>query len=228
MPDPSVWVLDFPVKREANSHHNSLFHALMNLTQGANAQQLLVLAVLICTILPTLVTLAIYLMSSILWSTILVWIANALHQVVLCQPNLALAPNVWVAHLALSLRPPVSLLTLPKEQNETAQFTCRQSRRFAKFLKLSLASPCFNAGIRTNNLHRLYPLRLRQQGYVTPSATTVILRTDFRNVETLKARTLRLQRHAAMLRTPHRSAIVSPMTGQKGERNNKNKRLHPP
>jgi hypothetical protein len=113
MPDPSVWVIDFPVKREANSHRNSHLHALMNRIRGANAQLLLVFAVLICTILPTLVTLAIYLTSSIQWSTILAWITNALHQVVLCQSTLALAPTVWVALLSLSLWPPTSLLKPP-------------------------------------------------------------------------------------------------------------------
>ena len=92
MPDPSVWVLDFPVEREVTSHPNPPFHAFMNIIRGTNAHLLLFFAVLICTLLPTLINLAIYLTSSIPWSTILAWIANALHQVVLRQPTLALAP----------------------------------------------------------------------------------------------------------------------------------------
>jgi hypothetical protein len=97
-----------------------------------------------------------------------------------------------------------------------------------KLLKQSLAPPRFNAGIQANKLHRSYPLRLRQQGYVTPSAPTITQRANFRNFETLKERTLHLQRRAAMLRNSHRSALVPPNTGQKGERHNKNKRLRPP
>jgi hypothetical protein len=75
----------------------------MNLLRGANAHLLFFCAVLICTILPTLVTLAIYLASAIPWSTILAWVINTLHQVVLRQPTLALAPTVWIALLSLSL-----------------------------------------------------------------------------------------------------------------------------
>jgi hypothetical protein len=52
-------------------------------------------------------------------------------------------------------------------------------------------------------------------------------RVDLRNFETLKERTLRLQRRAAILCGSHRSAIVTPNTGQKRERN-RNLRLRPP
>jgi hypothetical protein len=73
-------------------------------------------------------------------------------------------------------------------------------------------------------------LRFRQQGYLTSSAPTITQRADFRNFETLKERTLRLQRRPAMLRNSKRSALVSPNSGQNGERNNnsKNLRLQPP
>jgi hypothetical protein len=117
MPDPSVWVLDFPVERVVTSHLNSLFHAFMNLIRGTNTHLLLFFAVLICTLLPNLINLAIYLTSSIPWSTILASIANALHQVVLRQPTLAFAPTVWVTLLSLSLWPPTSLVQLPKAPN---------------------------------------------------------------------------------------------------------------
>ncbi len=115
----------------------------------------------------------------------------------------------------------------PEEQNDTVPLTCSQCRRFAKLLKPSLAQPRFNAGIRANRLHCLYPLRFQQQDYVTPSAPTIIKGADIRNFLTLKDRTLRLQRRAAMLRNSHRIAIEMPNTGQKGEKNNKNMRLRP-
>jgi hypothetical protein len=201
----------------------------MNLIRGAKAHLLLFFAILICAILPTMATLAIYLVSAIPWSTILAWVVNSLHLVVLRQPTLALAPTVWIALLSLSLWPPTSLFEPPNEQNETVPLTRRQRRRFSKFLKQSLAPPRFNAGIRANKLHRSYPLRLRQQGYVTPSAPAISQRADFRTFETLKDCTLRLQRRAAaMLRNSQRSALMPPNTGQKGEKNNKNLRLRPP
>jgi hypothetical protein len=226
MPDPSVWVFNLPVERGANSQPKSLLHTFMNLIRGAKAHLLLFFAILTCAILPTMVTLAIYLASAIPWSTILAWVVNALHQVVLRQPSLALAPTVWTALLSLSLLPPTSLFEPPNEQNETVTLTRRQRRRFSKLLKQSPAPPRFNAGIRANNLHRSYPLR--QQGYITPSAPTISQRADFRNFETLKDRTLRLQRRAAMLRNSQRSALMPPNTSQKGDRNNKNLRLRPP
>jgi hypothetical protein len=77
-------------------------------------------------------------------------------------------------------------------------------------------------------LHCSYPLRLRQQGYVTSSMPTITKRADFRSFETLKERTLRLQCRAAILRSFHRPPIVTPYTGQKGKRINKNMRLRPP
>jgi hypothetical protein len=141
MPDPPVWVLNLPVERGANSQPNSLIHTFMNLTRGAKAHLLLFFAILICAILPTMVTLAIYLTSFIPWSTILAWVVNSVHQVVLRQPTLALAPTDWVALLSLSLFEP------PKEQSETVPLTRRQRRRFTKLLKQSLAPPRFNAGI---------------------------------------------------------------------------------
>ena len=170
-----------------------------------------------------------YLTSAIPWSTILAWVANTLHQVILCHPALAFAPAVWIAVLSLSLWPPTSILQPPNKQNKTVPFTRSQRRRFSKLLKQSLAPPGINAGIRTNKLHRSYPLRLRQQGYDTPCAPTITQRADFRNFETLKERTLRLQHRATMLRNSHCSALVSPNTGQTSERsNNKNLRVQPP
>ena len=108
----------------------------------------------------------------------------------------------------------------------TVPFTRSQRRHYSKLLRQSLAPPRFNAGIRANKLHRSYPLRLRQHGNVTPSTPTITQRAEFNNFETLKKRTLRHQRRAAMLRNSHRSALVTPNTGQKGERNNNNKNLH--
>jgi hypothetical protein len=154
MPDPSVWVFNLPVERGANSQPKSLLHTFMNLIRGAKAHLLLFFAILTCAILPTMVTLAIYLASAIPWSTILAWVVNALHQVVLRQPSLALAPTVWIALLSLSLWPPTSLFEPPNEQNETVTLTRRQRRRFSKLLKQSPSPPCFNAGIRANNLHQ--------------------------------------------------------------------------
>ena len=62
----------------------------------------------------------------------------------------------------------------------------------------------------SNKLHCSYPLRLRQRGYVTLSAPTITQRAGFRNFETLKELTLRLQRRVAMLRSFHRFTILTP------------------
>jgi hypothetical protein len=69
----------------------------------------------------------------------------------------------------------------------TVPFTRSQRRHYSKLLRQSLAPPRFNAGIRANKLHRSYPLRLRQQGLVTPSAPTIAQRSDFRKFKTLRS-----------------------------------------
>ena len=228
MPDFSVWALDFPVEPETFTS-NSLCHVVINLIRGFNPWLLLVFSLTLCALVPNLVTLAFYLTSAIPWSTILAWVANTLHQVILCHPALAFAPTVWIALLSLSLWPPTSIMQPPNEQNKTVPFTRSQRRRFSKLLKQSLAPPRFNAGIRTNKLHCSYPLRLRQQGYVTPFAPSITQRADFLNFDTLKDHTLRLQRRVAMLRHSQRFAFVPSNTGQKGRRrNNKNLHLRPP
>jgi hypothetical protein len=158
--------------------------------------------------------------SAIPWCTILAWVAKTLHQIVLRQSTIAQAPTVWIVLLFLSLWPQKSLLQPPNEQNRTVPFTLSQRRRFSRLLKQPLALPRFNAGICANKLYRSYPLRPRQHGYITPSEPTTTQRADFRNFETLKERTLRLQRCTAMLHNSHRSALVSSNKGQKGERRN--------
>ncbi len=121
-------------------------------------------------------------------------------QVVIRQPTLALAPTVWIALLSISLATDVPFATLSRE-NKPVLFTQRQRRRFAKYVRLSLVSPSFNAGIRAYKLRRSYPHRLRQNGYITPSTPTVTLRANFCNFETLKERTSRFQRrkHASVV-----------------------------
>ncbi|KAI2495417.1 hypothetical protein MHU86_19092 [Fragilaria crotonensis] len=93
----------------------------------------------------------------------------------------------------------------------------------SRLLKVVRAPPRFNSGIRANKLHRSYPLRLRQQGYVASRPPTVAERNDFRHFATLKERALRLQRRADKLRNSRRPAPLPPTTGQKGE-GYKNKR----
>ncbi|KAI2494231.1 hypothetical protein MHU86_20288 [Fragilaria crotonensis] len=179
---------------------------------------------------PILVTLAIYLASAIPWSTILAWVANNLHQLVVRHPTLAFAPTVWVTLLFLSVFP-TTLLTQPPVAStapSSPPLTRLQRRRFSRLLKKSFAPPRFNSGIRVNKLHRSYPLRLRQQGYVASRPPTVAERDDFRHFATLKERALRLQRRADTLRNSRRPAPLPPTTGQKGEEYNKTKRSCPP
>ena len=214
MPDPSVWIFDFPIDP-----------APLNIIRGANVWFLLALAIGVCSLLPSLVSLAIFLSSAIPWSTILAWVANTLHQVVLDHPTLALAPTLWIALFFLSLWPP-SFPDPPLDFTTTSvPFTRPQRRRFSRILKKSFqAPPRFNAGIRANKLHRSYPLRLRQQGHVVASsAPTIAQRNDFKNFATLKDRALRLQRCADKLRHVPRRAPLPPTTGQKGEKNNRRK-----
>jgi hypothetical protein len=103
MPDPSVWALNFPAVKPETFKSTSLCHAAVNLISGFNAWLLFVFSIAVCAIVPNLVALVIYLASTIPWSTILAWVANTLHQVVLRHPTLALAPTVWIALLSLSL-----------------------------------------------------------------------------------------------------------------------------
>ncbi|KAI2506518.1 hypothetical protein MHU86_7928 [Fragilaria crotonensis] len=91
----------------------------------------------------------------------------------------------------------------------------------SRLLKKSFAPPRFNSGIRVNKLHRSYPLRLRQQGYVASRPPTVAERDDFRHFATLKERALCLQRRADKLRNSRRPATLPPTTGQKGEESGK-------
>ncbi|KAI2513070.1 hypothetical protein MHU86_1362 [Fragilaria crotonensis] len=62
---------------------------------------------------PILANLAIYLASAIPWTTILAWVANNLHQVVLRHPTLAFAPTIWVILLFLSVFPSTLLQQPP-------------------------------------------------------------------------------------------------------------------
>ncbi|KAI2493992.1 hypothetical protein MHU86_20523 [Fragilaria crotonensis] len=204
--------------------------SLLTLIPGANPWLLFALSLAICAIVPNLVTLAIYLASAIPWSTILAWVANNLHQLVLHQPTLLLAPTVWIALLFMSVWPPKSFLQSPVAPTAPSSppFTRHQRRRFSRLLKKSFAPPRFNSGIRANKLHRSYPLRLRQQGYVASRPPTLAQRDDFRHFATLKERALRLQRRADKLRTSRRSPTLPPTTGQKGEGNSKSKRSCPP
>ncbi|KAI2509955.1 hypothetical protein MHU86_4520 [Fragilaria crotonensis] len=202
-PDPSVWLLDFPVKPTVTSPPRSL----LNLIRGANPWLLFALSLAICAIVPNLVTLAIYLASAIPWSTILAWVANNLHQVLLRHPTLA--------NLPLPRRLPPRLRSLA--------INVVVSRDSSKSFS---APPRFNAGIRANKLHRSYPLRLRQRGYVASRPPTLAQRDDFRHFATLKERALRLQRRADKLRNSRRPAPLPPTTGQKGE-GYKNKRSCP-
>ncbi|KAI2508011.1 hypothetical protein MHU86_6418 [Fragilaria crotonensis] len=213
-PDPSVWLLDFPVKPNVTSPPRSL----LNLIRGANPWLLLVLSFALCAMVPILVNLAIYLASAIPWSTILAWVANNLHQVVLRHPTLAFAPTVWVILLFLSVFPSTLLKQPPVASTAPSSppLTRLQRRRFSRLLKKSFAPPRFNSGIRLNKLHRSYPLRLRQQGYVASRPPTVAERDDFRHFATLKERALRLQRRADSLRNSRRPAPLPPTTGQKG------------
>ncbi|KAI2507770.1 hypothetical protein MHU86_6666 [Fragilaria crotonensis] len=224
-PDPSVWFLDFPVKPNVTSPPRSL----LNLIRGANPWLLFALSLAICVIVPNLVTLAIYLASAIPWTTILVWVANNLHQVLLRHPTLAFAPTVWIALLFMSVLPPKSFTQSPVAPTAPSSppFTRHQRRRFSRLLKKSFAPPRFNSGIRVNKLHRSYPLRLRQRGYVASRPPTVAERDDFRHFATLKERALRLQRRADKLRTSRRPAPLPPTTGQKGEGYTKTKRSCP-
>jgi hypothetical protein len=123
--------------------------SLLNLIQGANPWLLLVISLAMCAIVPNLVTLAIYLASAIPWSTILAWVTNNLHQVVLRHPTLAFAPTVWLTLLLLSLWPPKSLTQSPVNPTAPSSppFTRAQCRRFSRLLQKSLAPPRFNSGI---------------------------------------------------------------------------------
>ncbi|KAI2490134.1 hypothetical protein MHU86_24436 [Fragilaria crotonensis] len=163
------------------------------------------------------------------WSTILAWVANNLHQVVLRHPTLAFAPTVWVILLFLSVFPSTLLKQPPVASTAPSSppLTRLQRRRFSRLLKKSFAPPRFNSGIRLNKLHRSYPLRLRQQGYVASRPPTVAERDDFRHFATLKERALRLQRRADSLRNSRRPAPLPPTTGQKGEGYTKTKRSCP-
>ncbi|KAI2514061.1 hypothetical protein MHU86_445 [Fragilaria crotonensis] len=224
-PDPSVWMLDFPVKPNIASPPRSL----LNLIRGANPWLLLAFSFAICAMVPILVNLAIYLASAIPWTTILAWVANNLHQVVLRHPTLAFAPTVWVILLFLSVFPSTLLKQPPVASTAPSSppLTRLQRRRFSRLLKKSFAPPRFNSGIRVNKLHRSYPLRLRQQGYVASRPPTVAERDDFRHFATLKERALRLQRRADSLRNSRRPAPLPPTTGQKGEGYTKTKRSCP-
>ncbi|KAI2508102.1 hypothetical protein MHU86_6275 [Fragilaria crotonensis] len=225
-PDPSVWLLDFPVQPNVASSSRSL----LTLIRGANPWLLFALSLAICAIVPNLVTLAIYLASAIPWSTILAWVANNLHQVLLRHPTLAFAPTVWVTLLFLSVFPSTLLQQPPVASTAPSSpppLTRLQRRRFSRLLKKSFAPPRFNSGIRVNKLHRSYPLRLRQQGYVASRPPTVAERDGFRHFETLKERALRLQRRADSLRNSRRPAPLPPPTGQKGEGYTKTKRSCP-
>ncbi|KAI2510654.1 hypothetical protein MHU86_3765 [Fragilaria crotonensis] len=218
-PDPSVWLLDFPVKPTVTSPPRSL----LNLIRGANPWLLFALSLAICAIVPNLVTLAIYLASAIPWSTILAWVANNLHQVLLRHPTLAFAPTVWVILLFLSVFPSTLLKQPPVASTAPSSppFTRNQRRRFSRLLKKSFAPPRFNSGIRANKLHRSYPLRLRQRGYVASRPPTLAQRDDFLHFATLKERALRLQRRADKLRNSRRPAPLPPTTGQREGYKNK-------
>ncbi len=67
MPDPLIWVPNFPVEREVNSLSNSYLYDLMCLLRGTHAELLFATAALrFLTVSPTLVALALSLASAIL------------------------------------------------------------------------------------------------------------------------------------------------------------------
>ncbi|KAI2490896.1 hypothetical protein MHU86_23661 [Fragilaria crotonensis] len=153
--------------------------------------------------------------SAIPWSTILAWVANNLHQVLLRHPTLAFAPTVWVILLFLSVfpstllkQPPVastallasvhsqstsSFLATPQEVVRSATLQFRNSRQ--------QAAP-FVPSVSDNGIRR----------FATSYAAE---RDDFRHFATLKERALRLQRRADKLRNSRRPAPLPPTTGQR-------------
>ncbi|KAI2500077.1 hypothetical protein MHU86_14404 [Fragilaria crotonensis] len=202
--DPSVWKLDFPVKPNIASPP----HLLLNLIRGANPWQLFAFSFAICAMAPVLVNLAIYLASAIPWSTVLAWVANNLHQVVLLLDAI---PRRLDGSLVSSVysQPTSSFLTTPQEVVRSATLQFRYSRQQEVAPLQSSPTPT--------------------QGYVTSRPLTITQRDDFRLFATLKERALRLQRCAdKLLRTSRRPAMLPPTTGQKGEGNSKIKHSCPP
>ncbi len=156
----------------------------MNLIRGFNPWLLLAFSLAICAIVPNLVTLA----------TILAWVANTLHQVLLHQTTLALAPTVWVVLLALSLWQPTSIMQPPKNQNKTVPLTrsasssretlevvahsaTLQRRELCQHVALLISSPspttrlCYCLRGNHHPTCRLPRLRDPEETYPSPSAS---------------------------------------------------------
>ncbi|KAI2512959.1 hypothetical protein MHU86_1505 [Fragilaria crotonensis] len=203
-PDPSVWLLDFPVKPNVTSPPRSL----LNLIRGANPWLLL--------LFPSL-SVPLFLIW-LLWLSILrppshgrpFWLGSPTIFTKFCsatQRSRSLPPFGCSSLLSVFpevlTQPPVARRLPPLLRSR------HQRRRFSRLLKKSFAPPRFNSGIRANKLHRSYPLRLRQQGYVALRPPTLAQRDDFRHFATLKERALRLQRRADKLRNSSPCSVAA-------------------
>ena len=208
--DPSVWMFDFPTTTSFFPTLNDLCFLILNL----NAIVLLAVSVLICTVVPLTVDLAIYLSKAIPWSTVIAWISNSLHQAIEFNPSLAFAPILWLILVTFPLwfRPAAPTPT------ELPEFTRQQRRQFNKVLKPYMTKPT-TSSIRTRNLHPSYPLRLRNQGHFIPrQAPTANHRQSLKDLNTLKHRAITLQRRTQRLRTVKPFSTPPSGTSQKGER----------
>jgi hypothetical protein len=151
------------------------------------------------------------------------------HSPPICAPSSNLGTctyRVDCASLVVSLAADVYLATTQRAKQDSSVHL-QSAPSLLETFEAVACSTTLQRWDSINKLRRSYPLRLRQEGYVTPFAPTLIQRADFRTFKTLNVRILRLQRCAAMLRNSHRTALMPPNTGQNRERNKKNLRLRP-